>query len=96
MGANLVELTDGSLFLAYSRWAASTTTTAARSVEMTDGGDTWSTPFDAAVPDSDTEAVRVDDQVESSLQQIRCHWPPHDSKPDEPYLLHSDTSVCAL
>ena len=33
MGANLVEVTDGSLFLAYSRWAASTTTTAARSVE---------------------------------------------------------------
>lgn len=62
MGADLVELTDGRLLLAYSRWlggAGDYDGSRICGLLSEDGGATWEAPFDIAVPEAATEAVRM-------------------------------------
>ena len=75
MGADLVELADGSLLLAYSRWLGGVDDYDGSKIcgmTSTDGGDTWSGPFDMAEPDPDTEAVRMPCFLRLKGGQLAC------------------------
>ena len=75
MGADLVELSNGSLFLAYSCWLGGVDDYDGSQIcgmTSADGGDTWSAPFDVSLPDSDTEAVRMPCFLRLAGGQLAC------------------------
>lgn len=75
MGADLVELADGSLFLAYSRWLGGADDYDASQIcglLSDDDGDTWSPAFDVAVPGSGSEAIRMPCLVRLASGDLAC------------------------
>lgn len=75
MGADLVELTDGRLLLAYSRWLGGTHDYDGSQIcglVSADGGATWSAPFDIAVPGPGVEAVRMPCFVRLAGGELAC------------------------
>ena len=75
MGADLVELADGRLFLAYSRWlggAHDYDGSQICGILSGDGGATWSPPFDIAVPGPEAEAVRMPCFLRLEGSELAC------------------------
>ncbi|MFH1569257.1 MAG: sialidase family protein [Gemmatimonadota bacterium] len=75
MGADLAELSDGRLLLAYSRWLGGThdyDRSQICGLLSEDGGATWGRPFDIAVPDAHVEAVRMPCFLRLRSGQLAC------------------------
>jgi len=75
MGADLVELADGSLFLAYSRWLGGADDYDASQIcglLSHDDGDTWSPAFDVAVPGPESEAIRMPCLMRLANGELAC------------------------
>jgi hypothetical protein len=76
MGADLIELSDGRLLLAYSRWLGGShdfDDSQISAMISADGGDSWSSPFDLALPQPGVEAVRMPCFVRLAGGELACY-----------------------
>ena len=75
MGADLIQLADGSLLLAYSRWlggAHDYDRSQICGMISADAGASWGRPFDLAVPGAGVEAVRMPCFLRLRNGQLAC------------------------